>query len=189
MNLQGILPFTRSILREVILPGDTVIDATMGNGLDTLFLAEQVGSEGKVLAYDIQEEALQKTEERLKQAGCLEQTELYLKGHQHAADELFKLNDPISAAMFNLGYRPGGDANIVTKPDTTITALRSIASSLKKGGVITLVIYSGHEEGKVEKGHLLEEVCSWDQKHFHVLQYKFINQVNNPPFLVAIQKR
>lgn len=189
MSLLGILPYTRSILEAVIKPGDTVMDATMGNGLDSLFLAKLVGSTGKVFAYDIQKEALLKTKQRLLEAGCLEQVELLLKGHQHVTDELATLEAPIAAAMFNLGYRPGGDTSIVTKPDTTIEAVRAIASSLKKGGLITLVIYSGHEEGQLEKDQLLAELTSWNQREFDVLQYRFINQINNPPFLVAIQKR
>jgi predicted methyltransferase len=188
-TLAGILPFTRSILEQVIQEGDTVVDATMGNGLDTLFLASRVGPAGTVLAYDVQEEALTRTRQRLEQEGCLEQVRLILKGHQTVAEELEQLTSPITAAMFNLGYRPGGDKEIVTEPTTTIQALHALRQSLKKDGIITLVIYSGHDEGKIEKDAILQEIRTWDQDQYQVLQYQFINQKNDPPFLIAIQKK
>jgi predicted methyltransferase len=189
MKLAAILPFTRSILEQVIQEGDTVVDATMGNGLDTLFLASRVGPTGTVLAYDVQEEAIIRTRQRLEQEGCLEQARLLLKGHQTIAEELEQLTSSISAAMFNLGYRPGGDKEIVTEPATTIQALHALRRSLKRNGIITLVIYSGHDEGKVEKDAILQEIRSWDQNDYQILQYQFINQNNDPPFLVAIQKK
>jgi cyclopropane fatty-acyl-phospholipid synthase-like methyltransferase len=188
-TLAGILPFTRSILEQVIQEGDTVVDATMGNGLDTLFLASRVGPTGAVLAYDVQEEAVTKTRQRLEEEGYLGQARLLLKGHETVAEELEQLDSPITAAMFNLGYRPGGDKDIVTEPTTTIQALYALRQSLKKNGVITLVIYPGHDEGKIEKEALLQEISSWDQNDYQILQYQFINQKNDPPFLVAILKK
>jgi predicted methyltransferase len=189
MKIEGILPFTRSLIQQVVQPGDTVIDCTMGNGLDTLFLASQIGPAGTVLAYDIQQEALIKTKERLQHEGCLSQARLYLKGHQTVQEELDKLSSPIAAAMFNLGYRPQGDKKIVTKSSTTIAALHSIRGTLKKEGIITLIIYPGHEQGKMERDAILQEVQTWDQALFQILQYQFINQRNDPPFLIAIQKK
>lgn len=189
MALDGILPFTRSLIQQVVQEGDTVVDATMGNGRDTLFLAQLVGPLGRVLAYDIQEEALRNTYERLQEANCLEQVQLFLRGHEHLGEDLQSIATPISAAMFNLGYLPGGNKEIVTKPETTIQALHGLRAHLKVGGIMTLVVYSGHEQGKLEKEKLLEEVSSWDQKEYDVLQYRFINQQNDPPFLIAIQRK
>jgi tRNA A58 N-methylase Trm61 len=189
MKLEGILPFTRSLLTQVVQEGDIVVDATMGNGIDTLFLAKLVGHSGTVLAYDIQQEALDQTRNRLEQEGLSSHVRLFLKGHQTAHEELQSLSSPISAAMFNLGYRPGGDKSIVTVPDFTIQAIHHLAQYLKKDGLITLVVYPGHDEGKNEKNALLEEVKTWDQETYQVLQYGYINQRNSPPFLIAIQKK
>jgi len=189
MTLKPILPFTRSLLEQVIQQGDIVVDATMGNGIDTCFLAKLVGPTGQVLAYDIQEEALLKTRTRLEQEGCLQQVKLFHKGHQLVEEELYSLSSPIAGATFNLGYLPGGDKNIVTVPETTIEALRILARYLRKNGLITVVIYPGHEEGKIERDIVLEEVSSWSQEEFQILRYQFINQKNNPPFLIAIQKK
>ncbi|EUJ17052.1 S-adenosylmethionine (SAM)-dependent methyltransferase [Listeria aquatica FSL S10-1188] len=79
MNLEGILPFSHQLLRKVIFPGDVVIDATCGNGHDTLFLAQLVGPNGKVYAYDIQQTAIEKTEARLDEASCKNQVLLFKK--------------------------------------------------------------------------------------------------------------
>ncbi|GGK29329.1 rRNA methyltransferase [Caldalkalibacillus thermarum] len=189
MNIPSILAFTHTLIEQVAGPGDLVVDATMGNGHDTLFLARLVGSTGKVLAYDVQQEALENTRKRLKEAHCLSQVQLLHKGHETVEEELNCHDQPLSAAMFNLGYLPGSDKTVVTKPETTLTALHTLARYLKPGGLITLVIYSGHAEGKLERDILLAELGQWDQKQYHVLKYQFINQQNNPPFLVAIEKR
>lgn len=187
--IPGILPFTRSLIKNVVQPGDIVVDATMGNGLDTLFLAQLVGVQGTVLAYDVQETALIKTTARLETQQALTQVRLLHKGHEQVAEELSQLDTPIAAAMFNLGYLPGSDKSVVTKPNTTLTALTHLSTALKPGGIITLVIYSGHEEGMIEKNILLENLITWDQKSYNILQYAFINQDNHPPFLIAIEKR
>lgn len=189
MKLEGILPFTRSLVEQVVQPGELVVDATMGNGLDTLFLAKLVGPTGKVLAYDIQPEALAKTSERLSKEGVETPVELLLKGHEQVQEDLEKQNQPLSAAMFNLGYRPGSDKSVVTLADTTLQALYSLRNFLKKDGIITVVIYSGHTSGKEERDALLTELSSWSQHEYQVLQYRFINQQNDPPFLIAIQKK
>lgn len=188
MRLEGVLSFAHSMLQLLIQSGDTVIDATMGNGFDSLFLASQVGPTGTVLAYDIQEEAIKETRELLQKENCLNQTHLYLKGHQTVQQELSQISSPIAAAMFNLGYRPMGDKDVVTKPATTIKALHSIVGALRQDGMITLVMYPGHEHGRVEGNAIVEEIKTWDQSHFQILQYQFINQKNSPPFLIAIQK-
>lgn len=187
--IPGILPFTRSLIERVVQPGDVVVDATMGNGLDTLFLAKLVQESGTVLAYDIQESALEKTKARLVEQQADQQVKLLLKGHEHVGDELAQLDVQISAAMFNLGYLPGSDKTVVTRPETTLTALKHLAQALKPGGMITIVIYWGHEGGALEKETLLKALRAWDQKEYNILQYAFINQDNHPPFLVAIEKR
>jgi hypothetical protein len=189
LPLSGILPFTRCLIHSAVSKGDMVVDATMGNGIDTLFLAQLVGSSGCVLAYDIQEEALAQTRKRLAQTGNFPQVKLFQKGHQHVNEALSQINQPLAAAMFNLGYLPGGDKSITTLPQSTLSALNCLSSSLKVGGLITLVIYTGHVNGKLEEETLLSELSGWDQSRFDVLTYKFINQQNNPPFLLAIQKK
>ena len=61
----------------------------------------------------------------------------------------------IDAAIFNLGYLPKGDKSVVTKPQTTIAAIEDIFQILSKEGIIVLVIYHGHPEGKSKRMHYL----------------------------------
>lgn len=190
MNLEPILSFARSLLNKAVQEGDTVIDGTAGNGHDTLFLAGLVGDSGHVFSFDIQSKAIQNTETKVKDAGFSSRVTLFQTGHEKA-DSLIpeERRTRISGAIFNLGYLPGGDKSVVTKPETTMMAIEQLAQLLVKGGIIVLVVYHGHEEGKVERDELLDYVENLDQRHFHVLRYGFINQKNHPPFLIALEKR
>ncbi len=186
--LNSPLRFSQEILKRSIVPGDTVIDATVGNGNDTVTLAAAVGSTGKVYGFDIQKEALEKTKEKLLLTGLLSQTELILDGHEHIGQYIPE-GTKISATVFNLGYLPSGDKSIITKPDTTLDAVKQSLSLLRKGGIVSLMIYSGHEGGQEEKEAVDAFVVSLNQEDFQVLSYKFVNQKNHPPYLYLIEKR
>ncbi|WDF04278.1 MULTISPECIES: class I SAM-dependent methyltransferase [Shouchella] len=189
MKLQGILPFARTLLQEVIQAGDTVIDATAGNGYDTLYLATLVGETGMVISCDIQADAVQATAERLDQANVADRVELHQMGHEQLCHLSTFKSAAIKAAVFNLGYLPKGDKRITTTGDTTIEAIKQIYCQLTNEGRIILVIYHGHPEGKVEKDAVLDYTRSLPQEEAHVAMYQFINQRNNPPFVVVIEKR
>lgn len=185
MKLQRVLQYAQHLLNEAIEEGDTVVDATAGNGHDTLFLAQLVGDHGQVFAFDIQKEAVDATLHRLLD-NALEHRAVVLKdGHENVGKYVDK---PVSAAIFNLGYLPGSDHGVVTKPNTTIQAIEELLKLLKVGGMIILVIYHGHEGGKVEKDAVIEYVSTLPQKYVHVLRYEFLNQQNDPPFIVALEK-
>lgn len=190
MKLERILPFARSLLLNAVSSGDIVVDATLGNGHDSLFLAKIVGTNGRVYGFDIQETAIINSKERLNKDNLLNQVTLIHKGHEHISDSIPETyHGKITGAIFNLGYLPGGDKSIVTKPHTTISAIEQLLNIMAPEGIIVLVIYHGHTEGEVERDYLLQYVKNLDQKLVHVLQYQFINQTNNPPFIVAIEKR
>ncbi|GGB02731.1 methyltransferase domain-containing protein [Macrococcus hajekii] len=183
MKLKGILPFSKSLIDTFVTAGDSVVDATCGNGHDTLYLAERVTAAGHVYAFDIQETAISNT--KLKTA-AYDHITFINDGHQHAGQYI---NEAISCAIFNLGYLPRGDKSIVTLPDTTIQAVNVLFEQLKSGGIIILVIYHGHAEGQLEKEAVLNFLQHYDQEQAHILKYEFINQKNNPPFICAIEKR
>jgi 16S rRNA C1402 N4-methylase RsmH len=187
--LKGILNFAHHLLKDSVMDGDTVIDATCGNGNDTVFLSELVGKGGSVLAFDIQSQAITATKEVLSKTGQ-DNVSLIQDSHENIIDYLpDTMNKKIGGAIFNLGYLPKGDKSIITNGYSTIIALDTILNHLKKDGLIVIVVYHGHEGGEREKDALLKHVIHLDQKKFHVLQYGFINQKNNPPFIIAIQKR
>lgn len=187
MKLERILPFARHLLKLAVQQGDIAIDATIGNGHDTLFLSDLVGESGHVFGFDIQTQALENTKNRLEDR---KNVTLHLASH----DQLKSLvptsyHGKITGAIFNLGYLPGGDKQIVTKPHSTIAAIEQLLDIMAQEGIIVLVIYHGHPEGKVERDELLTFVSRLDQQKVHVLKYQFINQQNNPPFIIAIEKR
>lgn len=190
MKVEQILPFARKLLTNTVSSGDIVVDATVGNGMDTLFLAQLVGESGQVFGFDIQEAAINKTKQRLLDNDCTSRVQLFLTGHENVREVLPpSARGQVAGAIFNLGYLPGGDKSIVTTPKTTIAAIEQLCDLLKKEGIIVLVIYHGHEEGAKERDILLPFLENLDQKQYHVIRYGFINQKNNPPFIVAIEKR
>mgnify|MGYP002996185014 FL=1 len=119
------------VLRQVVQPGDTVVDATLGNGHDTLMLCELVGETGRVIGFDIQPDAVERTRERLADAGMLSRCTLYAEGHEHLSERVIT---PIRTATFNLGWLPGGDKRITTHWETTRAAISAALSLLMKGG-------------------------------------------------------
>lgn len=182
--LHRVLPFSKRLISETVKPGETVVDATAGNGNDTLFLAELVGENGRVFAFDIQQAALVATETRLGELN--DRVKLILDSHANVDQYVTK---PIGGAMFNLGYLPyAEDLSIITKPDTTIEAIDKLLGMLKKGGMITISVYDGHEGGAEERDALLAYVKSLHQADVHVARYELLNQRKNPPFLIAIEK-
>ncbi len=161
MKLQRVLQYAQQLLTEAIEDGDTVVDATAGNGHDTLFLAQLVGDNGQVFAFDVQKSAVDATLHRLLD-NALEHRALVLHtGHEHVAKHVQK---PVAAAIFNLGYLPGSDHNIITKPNTTILAITDLLQLLKIGGLIILVIYHGHPGGKEERDAVIDYVSHLPQK-------------------------
>jgi tRNA A58 N-methylase Trm61 len=189
MKLERVLSFAKTLLEKTISPGDIAIDATLGNGHDTLYLANLVGSNGKVYGFDIQEQAVSNSRERLCQNQMLERTVLFQQGHEQILELIpADHHGKITAAIFNLGYLPGSDKSIVTKPNTTISAVQQLLQIMAPGGMIVLVVYHGHPEGAKEKEELMSFVQNIDQKQARVLLYQFLNQQNHPPFIVAIEK-
>ena len=172
-------------LENIIQEGDVVVDATMGNGYDTVYLAKKVGENGKVYAFDVQEESLKSTTKKVNKEE-LNNVELILDGHQNM-DKYVK--EEVSCIVFNLGYLPRAKHQIITKADTTLEAIKKGLELLKPNGVMSIAIYSGHEGGMEEKNEVYKYTETLDQNYFNVLCTKFINQINNPPELLLIEKK
>lgn len=185
MKLQRVLNYAQFLLKDTVEAGDIAIDATAGNGHDTALLAELVGENGHVYAFDVQQQAVDSTIARLTTLGFQERCDVILDGHEKVAHYV---TAPIKAAVFNLGYLPGADHSVVTKPSTTVMSLEAILKQLVVGGIIVLVIYHGHEGGKEERDRVIDFTASLPQKQINVLRYEFINQKNDPPFIIALEK-
>lgn len=177
---------SHDVLKEAVQKGDTVIDATMGNGHDTLFLCELVGETGRVLAFDVQQKAVESTRQRLEENGMMGRARLYHMGHERM-DEA-GVGD-VSAIVFNLGWLPGGDKTITTLWETTQTALKKALALLKKNGVLLLCAYPGHAEGDRERAEVINFLASLPPQQYNVLHQRFLNAGPGAPENFIIQKQ
>ncbi len=185
MSILRVLEFTKDLISKHLNQGDIAIDATCGNGNDTVFLAKLVGENGKVFGFDIQEEAIKNTLAVLSKEGLNNRVEC-LKVSHSIMDQYVKEN--VKVVMFNLGYLPGSDKQITTKGLSTIKAIEAALSILATKGLITMVVYQGHDDG--EEAQIVEDYLrNLPQKEFSVLRYQFVNQVHYPPYLIAIEKK
>lgn len=182
----NVVKVSKTICRAKIEKDDLVVDATMGNGNDTAFLCDLVGEKGRVYAFDIQEQALTNTRERLKDLGFEERAELIHDGHENI-DKYIR--EKVSLVIYNLGYLPSADHGLTTTSETTIRSVEKTLDILKQNGLVLLVVYPGHESGLQEKIDLETFTGNLKQKQFNVFNVKFTNQVNNPPELICIEKR
>ena len=190
MVLQNALAFAKTLTRKVVRSGDVVVDATVGNGHDTSFLAEMVGDEGQVFGFDVQERAIAATRDRLKAAGYSKRTTLFKRSHAELIDALpERFIGEIKAVMFNLGYLPGADKSIITQKGSTLSGLRAALDVMSPGGLLTVVLYTGHPGGKEEAEAVEAWAISLDPKRYHAMAYRFLNQPNDPPWLISVEKR
>lgn len=178
--MDKVLKHSHRVLEEVLTLNDISVDMTCGGGNDTLFLAK---NSKKVYAFDIQEEAIRLTKEKTKDYNNIT---YILDNHINLKKYV---NEEVKAVIFNLGYLPNGDKKLTTVALTTIPAIKEALSILVKGGVCAICLYPGHKEGKKESEEVVEMVKNLNQHEFEVLRYEFINQINEPPFLIAIEKK
>lgn len=185
--------FSHRLLQEVITPASIVIDATAGNGHDTLFLARLVPA-GRVYAFDIQAAAIEQTRQRLARHALAWPAEpaapVTLIHDSHARlDRHLPADEAVCAAIFNLGYLPGSDKSVITQGESTWRAVESIQARLRPGGRIAIVAYHGHDGGADEMALLQRRLAALDARQWQVLQYQFINQPNCPPVCFGISKK
>ena len=168
------------------------IDATMGKGNDTKLLCELAKDQGRILAFDIQKEALEETEKMLNgyeigrkmyEDGRIQ---LILDGHEHM--EMYAKSETADVICFNFGYLPGGDHRIATKVETSVEAIKKGLKILKRGGMMSLCIYSGGDTGFEEKDAIFEYLRSLPAREYTVIQNTYFNRGNNPPMPVFIFK-
>lgn len=186
-KIMTITDWVHSVLQSSIEEGDFCIDATAGKGKDTLFLCENVGENGRVLAFDIQEDAIHQARQLLANAGLKDRVRFVLDGHEHM-DQYAEV-ESASVILFNLGYLPGGDHSLATKESTTLEAAGKGLSILKKQGVMCICIYSGGDSGFSEREAVLAWAETLPAKEYDVISCPFINKPNNPPLPVFIRKR
>ncbi|MDD9266460.1 class I SAM-dependent methyltransferase [Paenibacillus sp. GCM10023248] len=192
MGFVSVLGYAHQLIGQRVQPGDTVIDATLGNGVDTVFLAKLTGRRGCVYGFDIQQQALDQTKMRLEKELPDASSSVHMSLCSHALMEAAVPQDRhgrVAAVTFNLGYLPGADPATITTQESTLPALEAALRLLRKGGIVTIVLYSGHAGGSEEAA----AVEAWAQQlplvSYQVLKYQFMNTSAHAPYLLAVEKR
>ncbi len=186
VSVVSALQMSHEMVSSAVKEGSVAIDATCGNGNDTALLARLVGESGTVFAFDIQREAIENTQRLLSDNGLLPRVRLIEDGHEHLGEYV---DVRVSAVMFNLGYLPGGSSReVITRPETTLAAMKSSVDLLQPGGLLTAVIYTGHPGGVREREAVLAWCRQLDQELFTAVHYGPLNQRNDPPSLIAVRR-
>lgn len=181
------------IWKQVVISGDTVIDATCGNGHDTVVLTKLTCGEsnlGLVYGFDSQQIALENTSsllERQLTANQRKRVHLFQMCHSKLA-EVIKSDDSVSVVAFNLGYLPGGDKSLITESETTLKALNSAARLVRSGGIITVVSYVGHPGGREEYEAVRDFAANLPTSSWVCSHREWLNRPLCPRLLVLFKK-
>lgn len=185
-KLNNAIQFNGLIFNQFIKEGDIVLDATCGNGYDSLTLAKLVGEEGFVYAFDIQEIAIESTRRLIDDNKLSDRVELILDSHENIDKYIDKKLDFV---VYNLGYLPQGDKRIRTNYQSTITSIKKALDFMKSGAILLITLYRGHDGGLEEYDRVREFAEKLDQKKFNSFQFNHINQKNYPPISIGIEIR
>jgi tRNA A58 N-methylase Trm61 len=170
----------KHFINEHLKPGEVAVDFTMGNGNDTLFLSKAVGEEGRVYAFDIQEDALVSTRAHLEREGAPQNYTLICASHDRVKEFV---KEPIKAGMFNLGYLPrSGRKAVTTMLATTMPAVEAAIDLLAPDGVLIVAIYPGHEEGAREGDALREYFSGLSRFRICASEFRILNSPTSPYF-------
>ncbi|KAA8785316.1 methyltransferase domain-containing protein [Paenibacillus amylolyticus] len=194
MGFLSVLSCAHQWIASRLQPGDFAIDATVGTGADTLFLAKQVGQRGQVIGFDIQNEALTLAQARIRkhaESSKLGSISLMELSHARMAEAVPDgWIGKVGAIMFNLGYLPaeGADASIITETTSTITALDAATMLLRPRGIITVVLYPGHDGGAQEAKAVSTWAAALPVEQAQVVMYRQL-QRQTSPYLIGIEKK
>lgn len=190
MSRIDLVALAQQRVAEIVQEGDTVIDATLGNGHDALFLAQRVGATGHLYGFDIQSAAIAGTRTRLAQHHLLSRATLLERGHESMVEAIpEELHGTIKAVMFNLGYLPGNDHTVRTRSTTTLQALVNARTLLAPGGIITIIAYTGHTHGREETEEVKEWARGLEEKGYAVEFTIPPSRSGNAPELVVVRSK
>jgi len=178
------------LIETVLRPGDRAIDATVGNGHDTLFLARCVGDTGRVFGFDIQSHALRKTSDKLAQQGMTARTTLFNVDHSKMGQTIpIDSRGKIKVVMFNLGYLPGGDKAITTQTANTVNAIAVAAGLTSAHGLISILAYPGHLEGALETSAVERYLYGLSAQEYNVRTLYSTHPNPSAPRLFVVEKK
>jgi predicted methyltransferase len=162
--------------------GGVAVDATVGLGRDCEFLASLVGPTGRVYAFDVQSEAIRISKQRLVEKELDSIVQFFNESHT----EIERIREPINAAMFNLGYLPHNKSGPKTSPPDSIDAIRSCCTRLVVGGIVTIVVYAGHEGGENETTAVIKFIEQLCPEEFQTSRFCYQGSLGHPPQVLGI---
>lgn len=183
--LRGGVSLTHYFLRQRVRPGEVVVDATCGNGKDTLFLARLVGPGGTVIALDTDPRAIAATAALLHSEAAEKQVVLLNRGHEELAEVVAA---PVAAVVFNLGYLPGAEGGQPTEPASTLAGLNAVLTLLAPAGIVLVCLYTGHDGGEAEA----LAVEAWGEglppREWNVWKCRQLNRPAVAPYLMVVER-
>ena len=195
MALQGIVHMAQNAFQRFVKPGDSVVDATLGAGYDTLSLAKLVGKSGHVYGFDVQEEAIRRSRENIQKAdpngksNLEKRITLFQQGHETMAETLPKaVHGQVKAVSFNLGYLPASESKVTTEAKTSLVAIETAMDLLHPKGLIAIAIYSGHPQGQEEQHLIKKWALEQDYYTWRIASYEFMNKTQNQETLLLMER-
>lgn len=185
MQTISAVTLSHKVLLDKLRTAKYIVDATVGNGNDTLYLAANSPAAAKLYAFDIQQVALDIAQRKLAAENLADKTTFILANH--ATLDQF-IDEKVDVAMFNLGYLPGGDHAVTTIAKTTITAITKVLAILSLNGLVGIIAYPGHDQGSEEYYSLVDYLQKLPVEKFTVGCYRMINHVKTSPVLYLIEK-
>ncbi|SFT33667.1 Putative rRNA methylase [Selenomonas sp. GACV-9] len=182
-TVSNVLELMHLAIVPVLGRAENVVDATAGNGHDTLFLAENTPASAHIYAFDIQPQAIANTKVRTEKHAS--RISYILDSHEHLGEHV---HEPIDVILFNLGYLPGAEHTAVTRQESTEKAVEQALEKLKVNGLAVVVVYPGHPEGKVEADMLATYFASLPCRIFTVGCYRLVNHKETAPYAYVIER-
>lgn len=172
-------------IHKYVKVGDICLDATLGNGNDISMIAKLVGNKGMVYGFDIQDIAIENTNTLLMSENLINRVKIINDSHENIDKYI---DSKLDFIIYNLGYLPKGDKNIITNSETTIKSIRKSLNLMGSRSIMIITTYIGHPGGKEEDYAVSELLSSLNQKSYNILKNEFINQINKPPKLYIVEK-
>lgn len=190
------LALARLYWSRLVEEGDWVVDATCGNGLDTLFIARELfssesgTSSGHLWAIDLQKQAIETTKKRLEEGleASLVRNISFVEGSHEQPPLELQERGGLKLVVYNLGYLPGGDKTITTQVESTLASLDAFLPLIREGGAITVMCYPGHQEGAAEERALLKWCRTLSTSEWNCCWHQFVNG-RRAPSLLLLQKQ
>ena len=179
------IKIVRKLMNENVRNGSIALDCTVGNGNDTLLLADLVGENGKIYGFDIQQIAIKNTYDLLQEHSLENRVKLINDSHEYIDNYV---NEKVDFIVYNLGYLPKGNKTIKTNKKSTILSIKKSLEILNGNGLLLVTAYIGHAGGLEEKEAIENYLSYINQKEYNVLKFDFINQINSPPILYCVEK-